>query len=79
MILPTKKKIKEFLDRDRQHTVVVKGISIQIKLLQKGFHIIVRNGDEKPLTYVYRDINVAIDRFSEQVQHFRRDACQKSE
>lgn len=68
-----KREVSEFLKRDRQHTIVVRGTSIQIKLLLKGFHIIVKSGGEKPLTYVYRDKAIAIDRFCEQANHFGRD------
>jgi len=78
MTVPEKKKLKEILDKDRQHTITVRSTTIQIKLLPKGFHIIVKSGG-KPQTYVYRDLNVAIDRFCEQVQHFRRDTCPKTE
>lgn len=66
-----KKKLKEALDKDGQHTASVNGSSVQIKLLRKGFHIIVKSGG-KPLTYVYRDRRVAVDRFCEQVAYFGR-------
>lgn len=66
-----RKKLKEALVRDGQHTAMVKGTSIQIKLLRRGFHIIVK-ADGKPLTYVYRDQRVAVDRFCEQVAYFWR-------
>lgn len=76
--LATRGRVEKALTKGA-YSVHIEGRSITIREKRGRFEIIVDNGDQKPSVWIYRKRTIAIDRFEEQCDYFRRGAAPKED
>jgi hypothetical protein len=60
------------LDRVGQVSVTIGTTLITIEKRDDCYEILVKESDARPFQWLYRNREIAIDRFEEQVAHYRR-------
>jgi hypothetical protein len=60
------------LDKTGRVSVTVGATLITIENVEGCYEILVKEADLTPFQWLYRDKTIAIDRFEEQVSHYRR-------
>jgi hypothetical protein len=65
--------VENGLDKEGSYSTTIGRTTLKIMLRKKGYHIIVNErGAKKPLTWFYRLRSVALDRFEEQCDFYKR-------
>lgn len=72
MTRPEKIKLKEALAESGRFSISVNGTVISIERRGKRLEISVKENGSGDSQWLYRDTTIAIDRFAEQVSHYRR-------
>lgn len=65
--------VEKSLDTESSYSITIGRTTLKIMIRRKGYHIIVNErGAKKPLTWFYRLRSVALDRFEEQCDFYKR-------
>jgi hypothetical protein len=67
-----KGKIRETLDKAGKVAVTIGSTTVTIERRDDRYEISVKEKDAAPSQWLYRSKTIAIDRFEEQVSHYRR-------
>lgn len=73
----SRKKIRAALEGGRAYTVRVGDVQVSLRKLQHGYHLILKEEGDEPMTWYYRKEEIAFDRFEAKVGHLKRTQDRK--